>query len=169
MKAFLYYLAVFVGLVFVSVPANASGKTYKLIQGEGNAPGALLSLNSSNNFQLDMFCNKTPRQGTLALMLSVVVEHSNLVSPQVAKLNHTPYDEKPIVDVCINGQCQSKTWEASEEGGDQSGGAVVTDIVIGTVHKRIRSLRIVVPNDSTNYKFQGDVDAPLKAICRNEE
>jgi hypothetical protein len=78
-------------------PLAGSIKAYKFIQGEGNAPGVLFPLDAGNNFSLEMFCTRNLRQGTLALALAVVVERSNLVSPQAAKLIHAPYDAKPYI------------------------------------------------------------------------
>ena len=61
----------------------------------------------------------------------------------------------------INTRCETYTWEYSDEGG----GTLSTVFSLSSDDK-IRSVELVVPNDSTNYEFRGDFDGILKKICR---
>jgi hypothetical protein len=65
--------------------------------------------------------------------------------------------------LCINSICEERTWEFLASG---FGDAFFTNISIEQRHDPIRTLRVIVPNESKGYEYRGDVDSILKWVCR---
>jgi hypothetical protein len=147
---------------------QANAKNYKMIEGEGNVPGAILTVKgTSEEFGIIIFCTKNPKEGVLELQLSTYVNTTAHVSPKVARLVKTSPDATKTLDLCINERCRSARWVHLDEGSDESGGplAIESPVILGITHERIRFLGLSDPEDGTHYEFAGDVEGVLKRIC----
>jgi hypothetical protein len=154
------------GVVLGSISATANESHF--YRGEGNVLEAYIALNRANDFRLLMTCQqKTRSNKKVKLGLQIGVDDNAKVSPEVIKLRKVPEDAQKSLDVCINSRCNTYVWEHSDYGSDESGGPLITDITIDQSGGKIRSVRLVVPNDATNYEFEGDVDGILEKICRS--
>ena len=93
--------------------------------------------------------------------VGLIVDEKATVSPEVGKLRNVQPGTKSNIDLCKNERCKSYTWEYSDYDT-----FLWTSISLDQKRDKIRSVRVVIPNDGTKYEFQGDVDGVLKRICR---
>jgi hypothetical protein len=86
----------------------------------------------------------------------------------VASRRRVKKETKEDIELCINSRCEFRRWVDSDDGGDEFGGPLVleNDLVIGSVHERLRSIGLVVPARGSHYDFKGDIDGILRRICR---
>ena len=95
--------------------------------------------------------------------LGLIVDEKATVSPELAKLRNVQKDAKRNMDLCINSYCKGYTWEYTKDFGFPSWW---TSLTLERNRERMDSVRIVIPNDSANYEFRGDVDGILRRICK---
>ena len=95
--------------------------------------------------------------------LGLIVDEKATVSPELAKLRNVQKDAKRNMDLCINSHCKGYTWEYTDDFGFPSWW---TSLTLERNRERMDSVRIVIPNDSANYEFRGDVDGILRRICK---
>jgi hypothetical protein len=86
------------------------------------------------------------------------------VSPELESLWNAEDNEKRALYLCINNICAERQWEFAGSGF----GPVwyTSNISVDQKRDEIRSIRVIIPNEQTNYEYQGDVDGILKRICR---
>ena len=141
------------------VPAPVIADNYQIYMGEGK-PEASLTLSNVKYFSLSMAqCTKSQNETTVNVGL--IVDEKATVSPEVARLRNVQPDTKRNIDLCINERCKNYTWEYSD-----FDSFLWTSISLGQKRERINSVRVVIPNDNTNYEFRGDVEKILKRICK---
>lgn len=164
------FRGIFIAMLLVGSSIGATAvmaNNYKIYKGEENAPEAYIELDKSHVYRLVMVCKRNFRKKTLELTVDIIVDGNAKVPPE-AKLRMVPFDTKKNMDLCINSRCKTYTWEDS--GGEGCDGPsscpLRTSFSIDQSGEKIRSVRVVVPNDNTNYEFQGDVDGILKRICK---
>ena len=123
---------------------------------------ASLTLDNAKTLSLSMAqCAKGLNETTVNLGL--IVDEKATVSPELAKLRNVQKDAKRNMDLCINSHCKGYTWEYTNGLGFPSWW---TSLTLERNRERLDSVRIVIPNDSANYEFRGDVDGILRRICK---
>jgi hypothetical protein len=141
--------------------ASAIAANYQIHMGKGKLE-ASLTLDNAKTLSLSMArCAKGLNETTVNLGL--IVDEKATVSPELAKLRHVQKDAKRNMDLCINSHCKGYTWEYTNDLGFPSWW---TSLTLERNRERMDSVRIVIPNDSANYEFRGDVDGILRRICK---
>lgn len=150
-----------VALIFASGSVSA-GNAYIRAGAEEGGQDAWLELNDSDQFSLGLVgCKKNRRKLDLQLVLSVYGKGA--VPSELEKLRSTEVDTTQGLDFCINGICEENEFRAESR---PWGNVLYNDISIEQKREKIRSLRVIIPNESMKYEYQGDIDSILKKICR---
>ena len=149
-------------LIFGSEPTIAAN--VYITKGEGGAGlDAYFELDNSNQFGLSMRSCKR-RTNKLTFSIDLHFKNENKVSDELEKMWKSEDNAKRDFYLCIDEICEERQWEFAESG---FGPVWYTDnIAIDQKRKSISSVRVLIPNDKTNYEYQGDIDSVLKRICR---
>jgi hypothetical protein len=148
-------------VVFASAPVSA-GNVYIRSGAEGVGQDAWLELNDADQFSMGLVgCKKS--RGKLDLQLVLSVYGKTNVPAELETLRGTEVDTTLGLDFCINGICEENEFRSAAR---EWGNALIKDITFERNQEKIRSLRVIVPNESMKYEYQGDVDVILKKICK---
>ena len=148
-------------LIFASAPVSA-GNVYIRTNAEGTGQDAWLELNDADQFSLGLVgCKRSRGKFDLQLVLSVYGKTN--VPAELEALRGTEVDTTLGLDVCINGICEENEFRSEAR---EWGNVLLKDFTIERNQEKIRSMRIIIPNESMKYEYQGDVDVILKKICK---
>ena len=148
-------------LIVASAPVNASN-VYIRAGAEGVGQDAWLELNDFDQFSLGLVgCKKN--RGKLDLQLVLSVYGKSNVPSELETLRSTEVDTTLGLDICINGICEENEFRSEAR---EWGNVLLKDISIDRNQEKIRSMRVIIPNESMKYEYQGDVDVVLKKICK---
>lgn len=148
-------------LIVESEPVSAAN-VYIRAGAEGVGQDAWLELNDSDQFSLGLVgCKKS--RGKLDLQLVLSVYGKGQVPPELETLRSTEVDTTIGLDFCINGICEENEFRSETR---SWGNVLLKDITIDRDQEKIRSMRVIIPNESMKYEYQGDVDGILKKICK---
>jgi hypothetical protein len=148
-------------LLFASAPVSA-GTVYIRAAAEGDGQDAWLELNDADQFSLGLVgCKKSRGKIDLQLVLSVYGKAN--VPAELEALRGTEVDATLGLDFCVNGICEENEFRSEAR---SWGNVLLKDISFDRNQEKIRSLRVIVPNESMKYEYQGDVDVVLKKICK---
>ncbi len=148
-------------LILASGPVSA-GNVYIRAGAEGVGQDAWLELNDFDQFSLGLVgCKKS--RGRLDLQLVLSVYGKGNVPSELETLRGTEVDTTLAMDFCINGICEENEFRSEAR---SWGNVLLKDITIDRSLEKIRSMRVIVPNESMKYEYQGDVDVVLKKICK---
>ena len=151
----------FFTLIVASTPASA-GNVYIRAGAEGVGQDAWLELNDFDQFSLGLVgCKKSRGRLDLQLVLSVYGKAN--VPSELETLRSTEVETTLGLDFCINGICEENEFRSEAR---EWGNVLLKDITIDRNQEKIRSIRVIVPNESMKYEYQGDVDVVLKKICK---
>jgi len=149
-----------VALFVQSTPASA-GNAFIRLGADGVGQDAWLELNDADQFSLGMVgCKKN--RGKLDLQLVLWV-YGNKQPPAELEALRSAEVEKVSLDFCINGVCEENEFRAEAR---DIGNVLVKDFTVERNQEKIRSVRVILPNESMKYEYQGDVDGILKKICQ---
>ena len=154
-------LFVLFALLFTSAPISA-GNVYIRAGAEGVGQDAWLELNDADQFSLGLVGCKRSR-GKLDLQLVLSVYGKSNVPAELEALRGTEVDTTLGLDFCINGICEENEFRSEARAW---GNVLLRDITIERNQEKIRSMRVIIPNESMKYEYQGDVDVILKRICK---
>ena len=148
-------------LIVQSEPVSA-GNVYIRAGAEGVGQDAWLELNDADQFSLGLVgCKKS--RGKLDLQLVLSVYGKGQVPSELETLRGTEVDTTLGLDFCINGICEENEFRSEAR---EWGNVLLKDITIDRNQEKIRSMRVIIPNESMKYEYQGDVDGILKKICK---
>ena len=148
-------------LIVQSEPVSA-GNVYIRAGAEGVGQDAWLELNDSDQFSLGLVgCKKS--RGKLDLQLVLSVYGKGQVPSDLETLRSTEVDTTLGLDFCINGVCEENEFRSEAR---EWGNVLLKDFAIDRNQEKIRSMRVILPNESMKYEYQGDVDGILKKICK---
>ena len=148
-------------LLLAAAPVSA-GTVYIRAAAEGDGQDAWLELNDHDQFSLGLVgCKKSRGKLDLQLVLSVYGKAN--VPSELETLRGTEVDTTLGLDFCINGICEENEFRSEAR---EWGNALIKDITLERNQEKIRSLRVIIPNESMKYEYQGDVDVVLKKICK---
>jgi hypothetical protein len=148
-------------VVFASAPVSA-GNVYIRAGAEGVGQDAWLELNDADQFSMGLVgCKKSRGKLDLQLVLSVYGKAN--VPAELETLRGTAVDTTLGLDLCINGICEENEFRSESSAW---GHVLLKDFTIERNQEKIRSIRVIVPNESMKYEYQGDVDVILKKICK---
>lgn len=151
-----------IALIFVAGPAVA-GNVYIRANAEGTGQDAWLELNDLEQFSLGLVgCKKSRGKLDLQMVLSVYGKAN--VPAELETLRTTEVDATLGLDVCINGICEENEFRSEAR---PWGNVLLRDISIERSQEKIRAMRVIVPNESMKYEYQGDVDVILRKICKD--
>lgn len=154
-------IVLLIALIFASAPVNA-GNVYIRAGAEGVGQDAWLELNDLDQFSLGLVgCKKSRGRLDLQLVLSVYGKAN--VPSELETLRSTEVETALGLDFCINGICEENEFRSEAR---EWGNVLLKDITIDRSVEKIRSMRVIVPNESMKYEYQGDVDVILKKICK---
>jgi hypothetical protein len=85
------------------------------------------------------------------------------VPAELETLRSTEVDATLGLDFCTNGICEENEFHSEAR---EWGNVLLKDISIERNQEKIRSMRVIIPNESMKYEYQGDIDGILKKICK---
>jgi hypothetical protein len=85
------------------------------------------------------------------------------VPSELETLRGTEVDTTLGLDFCINGICEENEFRSEAR---EWGNVLLKDITIDRNQEKIRSMRVIVPDESMKYEYQGDVDGILKKSAK---
>ncbi len=148
-------------LIVQSESARA-GNVYIRAGAEEGSQDAWLELNDFDQFSLGLVgCKKS--RGKLDLQLVLSVYGKGQVPPELETLRSTEVDATLGLDFCINEICEENEFRSEAR---EWGNVLLKDITIDRNQEKIHSMRVIIPNESMKYEYQGDVDGILKKICK---
>lgn len=151
-------LAVLSGLLLGWGPALAANVF--LQKGEGGVGlDALLEL--SDQFNLAMIgCRNVGAVQRIQLGLYV---GGDKLPPELKRIEGGKDDEELAAYVCTNDICEERSWKFFMSG---TGDTYFSTITFPKRRQAIKSIRIVLPDETRKYEYRGDIDGILKRICR---
>lgn len=154
-------LAVLGGLLLGSGPSL--GTNVFLQKGEGGVGlDALLEL--SDQFNLAMIgCRNVGAVQRVQLGLYV---RGDKLPPELQGLEHktdNKEDDELALYLCTNEICEERRWKFFESG---TGDTYFATVAFPKKRQNIKSIRVVLPNETRKYEYRGDIDGILKKICR---
>lgn len=150
-------LAVLSGLLLGSGPSLAANVF--LQKGEGEIGlDALLEL--SNQLNLALYCKNVGTAQRIQLGLYV---RGDKLPPELQKIDDRKEDEELASYVCTNEVCEERSWKFFESG---MGDTYFTTVAFPKNRQKIKSIRVILPNEMRKYEYQGDIEGILKRICR---
>jgi hypothetical protein len=151
-------------LIVQSEPVSA-GNVYIRAGAEGVGQDAWLELNDADQFSLGLVgCKKSRDKLDLQLVLSVYGKGQ--VPSELEALRSTEFDTTRGLDFCINGICEDNEFHSEAR---EWGNVLLKDITIDRNQEKIRSMRVIVPDESMKYEYQGDVDGILKKSAKRRQ
>lgn len=152
------HLAVLSGLLLGSGPSLAANVF--LQRGEGGVGlDALLEL--SDQFKLAMIgCRNVGAVQRVQLGLYV---GGDTLPPELKKIKDGKEDNELASYVCTNDICEERSWKFFMSG---TGDTYFTSIAFPKRRQAIKSIRIVLTDETRKYEYRGDIDGILKRICR---
>jgi hypothetical protein len=109
-------------------------------------------------------CKKS--RGKLDLQLVLSVYGKGQVPSELETLRGTEVDTTLGLDFCINGVCEENEFRSEAR---EWGNVLLKDITIDRNQEKIRSMRVILPNESMKYEYQGDVDGILKKFAKRRQ
>jgi hypothetical protein len=106
-------------------------------------------------------CKKS--RGKLDLQVVLSVYGKGQLPSELETLPSTEVDTTLGLDFCINANCEENEFSSEAR---EWGNVLLKDITIDRNQEKIRSLRVIIPNESMKYEYHGDVDGILKKICK---
>ncbi len=148
-------------LIVPAGPASA-GNVYIRPGADEVSQDAWLELNDFDQISLGLVgCKKS--RGKLDLQLVLSVYGKGQVPAELEALRGTQPDTTVALDFCINGICEENEFRSEAR---SWGTVLLKDISFDRDQDKIRSLRVMIPNETMKYEYQGDVDTILKKICK---
>jgi hypothetical protein len=152
-----FYFAVIVG----SEPISAAN-VYIRAGADGVGQDAWLELSDFDQFSLGLVgCKKS--RGKLDLQLVLSVYGKGQLPPELETLRGTEVDTTLALDFCVNGICKENVFRSETR---SWGNVLLKDFTVDRDQEKIRSMRVIIPDESMKYEYQGDVDGILKKICK---
>lgn len=151
-------LAVLSGLLLGSGPSLAANVF--LQKGEGGVGlDALLEL--SDQFNLAMIgCRNVGAVQRVQLGLYV---RGDKLPPELQKIEDRKEDDELALYLCTNEVCEERRWKFFES---STGDTYFATVAFPKNRQKIKSIRVVLPNETRKYEYRGDIDGILKRICR---
>ena len=139
----------------------AAAKDVYIEKGEGGSSNdAWFELDDQKRLHLQVSCAKPSDK--LELQLSLHVNQNSKLPPELNKLQVAADLEERRMYLCFNGICEAHIWKYLESG---FGDAFFMNITLNREHTQIRSIRVVIPEETERYEYQGDVESVLSKIC----
>ena len=102
-------------------------------------------------------------RGKLDLQFVLSVYGKGQLPAELEALRSTQPDTTVALDFCINGICEENEFRSEAR---SWGTVLLKDISFDRDQDKIRSLRVMIPNETMKYQYEGDVDTILKKICK---
>lgn len=162
-------IGAFLLFALIFKPETLIAANVYITKGEGGAGlDAYFELDNLNQFGLTLRSCKR-RRDKLTFSVDLNFRKQNKSSPQLVELWNSEDAAKRDLYVCINEICEEYQWQFAESAfyNDYTSYVWYTDnISIDQKRQKIRSVRVIIPNDDRKYEYQGDVDGVLKRICK---
>lgn len=144
----------------LSLGQSFAAKVY-LQKGEGGAGlDALLELGEPDQFNLAMIgCRDFGKTQKVQLGLYVNRDKS---LPELERVGNQK-DEELDLYLCVNEICEEQNWKIFESG---TGDTYFTTVAFPKDGESIKSIRVILPNETRKWEYRGEVDGVLKRICR---
>ena len=137
--------------------AQGAGEKYEIAEGEGGLE-AWLWLDVVGTARLGLVgCVK----GNSSTSLDVIfeVQEKAAVSPQLARLRSIAFGEKTNMELCLNKLCVPREWEFNDYF------ALPGTSIELNPRLRLTSIQVLIPGDSGELSFEGDLSSILGKIC----
>lgn len=89
--------------------------------------------------------------------------HGENLPPELKKIEDGKEDSDLASFVCTNNICEERSWKFFMSG---TGDTYFATITFPKKRQTIKSIRIILPDETMKYEYRGDIDGLLKKICR---